>query len=886
MLMAAMTRTTQFRFWLWLIRVIGVIVPRRLRVDWRQEWEAELEYRETQLTQWDRLDWGGKLSLIWHSLGAFADALWMQPRRMEDEMFQDLRYGVRMLLKHKGFTAVAALTLALGIGANTALFSVVNALLLRPLPFPQPELLVQVWEFDRQSGNQKFEVALPNLVDWRAQSQSFWRLAVYLHTSFSLIGADEPDQVSVLSVSPNYFKVIGVMPAQGRDLRDEDGLSAAPRIAVLSDGFWQRRFAADPQIIGQTIKLNNESCAIVGVMPAGFAFPDSEVEVWTPMRGDYAAASRAMHGYRAVGRLKPGVRLEQAQAEMDTIARRLEQQYAGTNTNVGVRLVPLQKELVGDEQPRLLMLFGAAFFVLLIACANVAGLLLAQATGRQKEMAIRAALGARRGRLVRQALIESALLALIGGALGALLAVWGVKALLALNPGGQASWVQFGIDRAALGFTLLLSLLVGIGFGLAPALQCSSPALNEALKEGSRGTAGRRSQRLRGALVVAEIALALALLAGGGLLIKSLWRLQQVDPGFNPERLLTMQLALPRTRYPEDGQRAQFFERMVEQVTALPGVKAAAVTSEAPFTGENSASSFQIVGRPPLPIGQTLDTGRRTVSANYFQTLGVRLARGRYFDHRDTAQAPRVAIINEAMARKFWPGEDSLGQRIRFNSSTQYEIIGLVSDVKHSRLQEETEPVAYTHHQQLPSRTMDLAVRADAIALRDSAGLIAGIRRAVREVDPEQPVYNIRTMEQRLSHSIASQRFIALLLSFFAALAMIQAALGICGVMSYAVTQRTHEFGIRMALGARASDVLGLVIRQGMKLALAGVAIGLMAALALTRLMKDMLYDVQPADPLTFAAISLLLAGVALAACYLPARRATKVDPLLTLRRE
>jgi putative ABC transport system permease protein len=880
------TNTTRVRFWLWLIRFIGLIVPQRLRADWRQEWEAELRHREALLAEWDRLDWRHKLDLLRRSTSAFWDALWLQPKRWEDEMFQDFRFGIRMLLKNPGFTVVAVLALALGIGANTALFSIVNALLLRPLPLPLPEQLIQIWEFDRQSGNQKFPVALPNLADWRAQSQSFAHIAVYQPTSFNLTGDDETEQVSALSVSANYFKVIGVTPAHGRDFRDEDGLAGAPRIAILSHGFWQRRFAADPKIIGRTIRLSSEICTIIGVMPAGFAFPDSEVAIWTTMRGDFAAAGRSLHAYRSVARLKPGVTLQQAQAEMDTIARRLEQQYAGTNTNVGIRLVPLQKELVGDEQPRLLMLFGAVFFVLLIACANIASLLLAQAAARQKEMAIRAALGARRGRLVRQMLSESVLLALLGGCLGVLLAVWGVKALLAVDPGGQASWAQFGIDRAALGFTLILSLLVGIGFGLAPALQCSRPPLNETLKEGSHGIAGRRSQRLRGALVVAEIALALVLLAGGGLLIRSLWRLQQVDPGFNPERLLTMRLALPRAKYPEAGQQAQFIEQMLERVAALPGVKAVAATSVLPFTGPNSASSFQIAGRPPLPPGQTLDTNRRTVSEGYFQTLGVRLVRGRNFDRRDTAQAACVAIINEAMARKFWPSEDPLGQRITFNSSTQYEIIGVVSEVKHSRLQEEIGPEAYTHHQQLPSRTMDLAVRADAVAGPESAGLIAGIRRAVREVDPEQPVYDIRTMEQRLSHSIAPQRFIALLLSLFAALAMILAALGIYGVMSYSVTQRTHELGIRMALGARPSDLLGLVIRQGMKLALAGMAIGLATALALTRLMKEMLFGVQPADPLTFAAIGFLLTGVAFAACYLPARRATKVDPLIALRRE
>jgi predicted permease len=468
-----------------------------------------------------------------------------------------------------------------------------------------------------------------------------------------------------------------------------------------------------------------------------------------------------------------------------------------------------------------------------------------------------------------------------------LVAYLGVKALLAIYPSSPATWTEFGIDRAALLFTLVISVLVGLGFGLMPALQFSRTRLNETLKEGNRGTAGRGTERLRGVLVTVQIALALILLTLGGLLIRSMRQLQQVNPGFNPDQLLTMQITLPRNKYTEDEQKTRFFEGVLAQVTALPDVKTAALASQLPFLGENSASSFQIVGGPTLPRGETLDTNRRTVSADYFQTLGLQLRRGRGFDHRDTAQVlPRAVIINEAMARKFWPGDDPLGRYLTFNSSTQHEIIGVVSNAKHSSLQEEDEPQAYTSHQQVPSRTMDLAVRANYSFDREPAALVNAIRLTVSKIDPDQAIHNIGTMEQRLSQSIAPQRFVALLLSLFATLALIQALIGIYGVMSYAVTQRRQELGIRMALGAHPGDILSLVLRRGMKLTFIGLALGLMGAVASTRLLRDMLFGIKPIDPLTFAAMTLLLLCISLVACFLPARRATKVDPMNVLRSE
>ncbi len=799
-------------------------------------------------------------------------------------IIQDLRYGIRMLLKRPWFTLTVVLTLALGIGANTALFSIINVLLLRPLPLPQPQQIVQVWEVSRQSGNLKFPVALPNMVDWRTQSSSFEHIAAYSYTGLNLSSDEQPEFIAVLSVTTDYFKVMGVTPVMGRDLRDEDGLPNAPRTAVLSHGFWQRRFAADPHIIGRTIRLNSENCTVIGVMPKGFDFPNSEVAIWAPMRGNLAASSRGVHAYEAIARLKPGVTLQQAQTDLNAIASRLEQEYPGTNKDVGIRLVSLQKELVEGEQPRLLLLFGSLLTVLVITCANVAGLLSARASARQKESAIRSALGAGRRRLVRQMLTESMLMVSLGGGLGVLVAYLGLKALLAIYPTSPATWTEFSIDRAALIFTLVISVLVGLGFGLLPALQFSRTPLNETLKEGNRGTAGRGTERLRSVLVTVQIALALILLTVGGLLIRSMRQLQHVNPGFNAEQLLTMQFALPRAKYAEDEQRARFFEEVLAQVKALPDVKTAAVASQLPFLGENSASSFQIVGGPQLPVGETLDTNRRTVSADYFQTLGLQLLRGRTFDNRDTAKAPRVVIINEAMARKFWPNDDPLSRYLTFNSDAQYQIIGVVSNAKHSSLQEEDEPTAYTSHQQVTSRTMDLAVRANHSFDREPAALINAIRQTVSKIDPEQAIHNISTMEQQLSQSIAPQRFIALLLSLFATLALIQALIGIYGVMSYAVAQRRQELGIRMALGAQPGNILSLVLRRGMKLTLIGMALGLMGAVASTRLLRDMLFGVKPIDPLTFAVMTLLLVCISLVACFLPARRATKVDPMNVLR--
>ncbi len=799
--------------------------------------------------------------------------------------WQDLRYGARMLIKKPGFTLIAVFTLALGIGANTAIFSVVNAVLLRPLPYPDPDQLVRVWETDAKSHQEKSTASFPCLRDWREQSQSFAQIAAYEHESFILTGGDEPERVVGLSVSANFFQTLGVKPALGREFLAEEDKYGGQRVVIVSHGLWQRRFAGDQQVIGRTMTINSKTHTVIGVLPPGVEYPELRREVWTPLALDpNRMEERGGHFLNVIARLKPGVSVQSAQAEMDAIARRLEQQYPDNNTNVGVLIMSLHGHLVGDVRRALLVLLGAVGFVLLIACANVATLLLARATARQKELAIRTALGASRGQLVRQLMIESVLLACLGGGAGLLLAFWGIDLLVAAIPGGIHNVKAVGLDSAVLGFTMTVSLVTGLIFGLAPALRGSNIDLNESLRDGMRGMTGSlRHQRLRNAFVVIEIALAMMLLAGGGLLIKSFWQLRQIRPGFDPERVLTLQLNLPETRYADEKQQNAFVTQTLERLAALPGVTAVGATTELPFTGSRTSSSIQIEGRAPLPRGQDLRADRRTVSADYFKAMGIPLLRGRGFTARDNAESPRLAIINEQAMRRFFPNEDPLGKQLIMQRNIKFEIVGVVGDVKHGDLIEETRPEIYTHTLQGSLRTwMDVAVR----TAGDSEKLIASVRSAIRAVDPDQPVYNVLTMRQRLARSIATSRFNALLLGVFAAVAMILAATGIYGVMSYTVTQRTHEIGVRLALGAQRSNLLALVIRQGMRVALIGVGAGLISALALARLMTGLLYQVGMADPLTFTVVTVLLSAVALLACYVPARRATKVDPMIALRCE
>jgi putative ABC transport system permease protein len=868
-------QTTRFRFWLWLIRFIGVIVPRRFRARFRQEWEAEMEYREERLARWDRLDWRNKLELLWRSLGAFWDALWLQRQRMEEDMFQDLRFGFRMLWKNPGFTFVAALTLALGIGANTAIFSVVNALMLRPLPYQDPGQLVWIEEVSKKT-NASISVFAAHFLDWQAQSRTLAGVATQDGAARTLTGAGEPERVEVGKISASFLPVLGAPLAKGRNFSAAEDAPGGPRVAILSHGLWQRRYNGEPDVVGKTITLNDASFTVIGVLPASFRY-FHPYDVWVPLALDPLRE----HGNQdantdlpTIARLKPGVAREQAQAELDTILQRYE-----TTKPEGMprlldsqtRLVPLQEHFLGDTRRPLLVFLGAVGLVLLIACANVANLLLARAVTRQKELAIRAALGAGRLRLVRQMLTECLLLALAGGAAGLLLADWLTRLLGSLNSadalGEMGRLTAFTIDRRALGFTLLISLLTGLLFGLLPALQFSRPDLNAALKDGGRG-GGFHSRGLRSALMVSEVALALALL--------------NVDPGYRAENLLTARLQLP-PRYREKSQRLQFYEQTLRRVAALPGVISIGATSHLPLLDYNYGARLRVEGRAPQKGEKEPGAPVASINPDYFRTLGMSLRAGRFFNDADAEGAPSVALLSESLAHKLFPNEDPLGKRLNIaGSGAEWTtVIGVVNDIRHKGLDRETEPSVYLSYRQLP-REMALLLRSAA----GPASLAPALRNAVREIDPALPVYDVMTMDERLSNSVAARRFNLLLLGGFAALALLLAGVGVYGVISYVVTQRTHEVGIRMALGAQGADVARLFIKQGMAVVMFGVALGLIGAFALTRLMKSLLFDVSAGDPLTFACVALLLSLVAFAACYLPARRAARIDPLASLRRE
>jgi putative ABC transport system permease protein len=812
-------------------------------------------------------------------------------------LLQDLRYGARMFVKKPVFTLTAILTLALGIGANTAIFTVINAALLRPLPYEDAERLVVVATTMRRETVEVRSASYPDFVDWRDQNTVFERIAAQSSPSFTLTGGAEPERVNGELVSADYFPLLRARAAFGRTfLPQEDRAPDTHRVALVGYGLWQRRFGGSPALLGQTIQVNDGNYTVVGIMPEGFRGVSDDAEAWLPMmmissvRPAGTLQRREQRWLSTVARLKPGVTLAQAQAEMDAIMGRLEQTYPNTNRNRGARVTPLNEQFFGGLQLTLWILLGAVGCVLLVACANVANLQLQRAAGRASEMAVRLALGATPRRLIRQLLTESLLLALIGGALGILIALWSVDFLVKLSPVTFPSFVKLSIDGRVLGFSLVISGLTGALSGLAPALQAARPALSETLKAGGRNASGGLGRnRLLGSLVVSEIALALTLLIGAGLMLRSLQRMQAVDPGFDSERLLTMRVSLPLQRYPRD-QIVAFSQRLRERLQALPGAQSVALASDLPLSGSTSAGPIELEGEHAAPAGGEFRMYRHRVTPGFFSTLGIPLIKGRDFTADDHAQAPGVAIISEAMARRYWPNEDPIGKRLREDNrgaptpAPWLEIVGVVGEVKYRGLPQNpnADPDVYFPLPQSPVGNLFLAARSGV----DPNSLVAAVRGVLRELDPNLPVYDVTTMAESVANQTTRSRFSAWLLSVFGALALALAAVGIYSVMAYAVEQRSREIGVRMAMGARAADVLKMVIGQGMRLALLGVGLGLGAALALTQLMKRLLFGVAAADPLTYGAIALLLTLVALLACWIPARRAAKVDPIIALRCE
>jgi putative ABC transport system permease protein len=810
-----------------------------------------------------------------------------------ETLLQDLRFGFRTLTKSPGFAVVALLTLALGIGANSAIFSVINAILLRPLSYKNPEQLILV-NHNYQKINLKASVSAFGFAHYRDNAKSFESLTAVTGWAANLTGEGEPERLTGQNVSANFFELLGANAAMGRTFAVGEDSEGKNRVVVLSHAFWQRRFGGDQNILNKTLSLNGENYTVVGVMPPSFQYGREFgmiVDLWSPIvftPQQLSSNSITNEFLSVIGRLRPGVSQQQAQAEMHNIASSLRQQYmqGADATNWDLLLTSFRQQVVGDISTMLWIVMLVVGFVLLIACANVANLLLARAAARQKEIAVRTALGARRWRIIRQLLTESMLLSVVGGAFGLLIGYWGVKALVALNEDRIPRAHEISLDWKVLLFTFGVSIVTGILFGIVPAIQTTKTDLHETLKEGGRNAAATTKQWIRSSLVVVEIALALAVLVGAGLLVKSFLHVQQVNPGFNPEGLLTMHLSLPMTKYSEAPQRANFYKQVINDVRSLPGVQSVGAVSVLPLSGGGSSGSFRIEGRD-VPPGQSSPHGARwAATPDYFKTMGIPLIRGRYFEERDTAEALPVAIIDQSLAQKYWPNEDPLGKRMVFEGTRDNplwrEIVGIVGHVKHTDLEGESRAQYYMPHQQRPQPNMALVIRTP----NDPNALAGSVRGIIKSVDSDLPVFRVRTMDQFVADSMTQRKFALLLICVFACLALLLSAIGLYGVMAYSVTQRTHELGLRMALGAQASDVLKLVVKQGMLLAVIGLGLGVVGAIFLSRLMKTMLFNVSATDPLVFVGIALTLAAVALLACFVPARRATKVDPMVALRYE
>jgi len=809
-----------------------------------------------------------------------------------EAFLQDIRYGARLLARNKGFTTVAVLTLALGIGANTAIFSVVNELLLRPLPFPGAERIVMLWEISPEERHQN-PTSFANFLSWREQSTAFESMAAFADFRINLTGDGDPEEVTVQLATPELFQVLRIEPVLGRGLRPEDALPGAREVAVLSHGLWQRRFGGDPRLVGKAITINGSPYTVVGILPAGFEWHIRQrsrtargAEIWMALTTPTEGPPMTGRYLSVVSRLKPGASVAQAEAEIKAIQARLALASPERNKGTNAEVIPLREQFVGNVRPALLILLSAVAFVLLIACANVANLLLSRAAAREREIVLRTALGAHRVRVVRQLLTESLLLAFLGCALGLAFAWVGIRVLVAISPRNLIDMQGVGLDLPVLALTVIVSLVTGIVFGLAPALEATRLNLNDALKEGGKGAGGRgaRAKRMQGGLVVAEIALALVLLASAGLLVKSFIHLQRVDPGFRTENILTLVVPVAGAEYSEGPRFVAFFREATERIRALPGVRDAGIVNFLPlYGGLGAGTGFTVEGWPPPPPGEEPMTEVRVADPGYFRVMDIPILRGRGFTDSEASEARQVVLVSESLARKYFPGEDPIGKRIKVQMSEEpvpTEIIGIVGDVMYDSLTDVSKPTVYMTPPDLVYPFMTFVIHTSG----DPAEMAPTVRRALRSVDPNQPVSSVRSMDEVMGDTVGRARFNTLLLGLFAGLATLLSAIGIFGVMNYSVTLRTREIGLRIALGAQRREVLRLILRQGLLLTATGIAIGLAGALALTRVMSGLLFGVGSTDPSTFAGIVLLLTFVSLIACYLPARRATRVDPLIALR--
>ena len=808
-----------------------------------------------------------------------------------ETLWQDLRYGLRTLGRNPGFAAVAILTLAVGIAANTATFSLVSAFFMRPLPFDEPQNLVHIWQTDRQAGNNELRMSAPNFEDIRQQQTVFEDVGGYLYSSFNMSTEEEPVRVLVGRLTANMIDILGVGPMLGRGFSPDEDQAGKEKVVILSHGIWQQRYASDPEVLSKTVTLDGETYDIIGVMPPEFVFPLSAAKMWTPLPLDRYETRREMNGpLMVVARLESGITMVEAQAEVDTVMKRLEAEYPKDNNERGARVIPLRKSLLFFYDMLQLtfgMIFLAVGFVLLIVCANVGNLLLARATGRSREIAVRTALGGGRRRLIRQLLTESAVLALIGGALGAIAAYWLVQLIGPNIPEDLYRVGEIAVDGRALLFTIAMSLMASLLFGLAPALQTTKPDLNETLKEGDRGgSGGLKHRRLRNALVVFEVAMAMILLACSTLMVQSFYRMQSVDSGFNPDKVLTMETILSPTKYSSDQETNAFYEQVLENVRTLPSVRSAAEVYPLPLNFESMSQSFTIEGREPAQIGEKLSANNFWVTTDYFQTMEIPLVSGRDFTQQDNDQVTPVVIISQQTADRFWPNEDPIGDRVRLDPGTEDErlatVIGVVGNSKHFLMNEETAALIYLPQLQDTTRRRFIMVK----TAGDPLAVVDSVREAVWAVDPILPITTIRSMNQVVGESLGPWAGGTAVIGMLGLGALILAAMGIYGVISYSVGQRAHEVGIRIALGAQSGNILKLVMKQSLQLAAIGVGIGLVAAFALSRLIQSLLFGVGALDPVTFVGTPLLLAAVALVASYIPALRATRVDPITALRYE